>query len=193
MTLKIRTGWDTDSRNAESVARIAEDSGIQSLAVHGRTRACRYRGEAEFETIARVKQVVKIPIIANGDIDTLQKSLEVLRLTNCDGLMIGRGAYGRPWIFRELAQILHGDRKKPRLDKYELRDTMLDHLIELHRFYGDSTGVRVARKHLNWYCNSLANADEFRYRVVRVESASEQISLTKNYFAQNDGGASLAA
>jgi tRNA-dihydrouridine synthase B len=193
VTLKIRTGWDPDHRNAVNIARIAEDSGIQSLAVHGRTRACRYKGEAEFETIARVKDAVKIPVIANGDITTLAKSLEVLRVTNCDGLMIGRGAQGRPWIFRELGQTLSSYPQKPQLDKNELRDIMLDHLGELHRFYGELTGVRVARKHLTWYCNSLANADEFRHQVVRVDSASEQISLTKKYFDQDDGGVSLAA
>ncbi len=193
VTLKIRTGWDTEHRNAEIIARIAEDSGIQSLAVHGRTRACRYKGDAEFETISRIKEIVDIPVFANGDITTLKKSLEVLRLTNCDGLMIGRGAQGRPWIFRELGQLLNPEQNLPQLDKYELRDTMLDHLNELHRFYGEVTGVRVARKHLTWYCNSLANAGDFRRQVVRVESASEQIELTKMYFDREDGGISLAA
>jgi len=193
VTLKIRTGWDTEHRNALQIARIAEDSGIQSLAVHGRTRACRYKGAAEFETIAAVKQAVQIPVIANGDINTPEKSLEVMRLTNCDGLMIGRGAQGRPWIFRELGQLLNPDQEIPQLDKNELRDIMLDHLKELHRFYGELTGVRVARKHLTWYCNSLANADEFRHQVVRVESASEQISLTMTYFDREDGGVLKAA
>jgi tRNA-dihydrouridine synthase B len=116
-----------------------------------------------------------------------------MRLTNCDGLMIGRGAQGRPWIFRELGQLLSGNQESPQLDKNELRDIMLDHLRELHRFYGDLTGVRVARKHLTWYCSSLANADEFRHQVVRVESASEQISLTETYFDREDGGVFLAA
>ena len=193
VTLKIRTGWDPEHRNAVNIARIAEDSGVQSLAVHGRTRACRYKGEAEFETIARVKEAIEIPVIANGDITTLAKSLEVLRVTNCDGLMIGRAAQGRPWIFRELGQLQSSHPQKPQLDKNELRDILLDHLGELHRFYGELTGVRVARKHLTWYCNSLANADEFRHQVVRVDSASEQISLTKKYFDQDDGGVSLAA
>jgi len=186
VTLKIRTGWDAEHRNAVNIAQIAEDAGIQSLAVHGRTRACRYKGEAEFETIARVKEAIDIPVIANGDITSLQKSLEVLRITNCDGLMIGRGAQGRPWIFRELTQLLNPGQVKPQLDKNELRDIMLDHLGELHRFYGELTGVRVARKHLTWYCNSLVNADEFRHQVVRVDSASEQLSLTKAYFDRED-------
>ena len=193
VTLKIRTGWDPEHRNAVNIARIAEDSGIQSLAVHGRTRACRYKGEAEFETIARVKESIGIPVIANGDITSLEKSLEVLRLTNCDGLMIGRGAQGRPWIFRELAQLLNPDQEKPQLDKNELRDIMLDHLKELHRFYGELTGVRVARKHLTWYCNSLTNSDEFRHQVVRVESASEQLTLTKAYFDREGEDETLTA
>jgi len=193
VTLKIRTGWDPNHRNAVKIARIAEDSGIRALAVHGRTRACRYKGAAEFETIARVKESVDIPVLANGDITTAKKSLEVLRLTNCDALMIGRAAAGRPWIFRELGQLLNSHQHLPQLDKCELRATMLDHLNELHRFYGELTGVRVARKHLTWYCKGLANAEEYRHRVVRVESASEQICLTKTYFDQADGGLSLAA
>lgn len=193
VTLKIRTGWDTEHRNAEIIARIAEDSGIQALAVHGRTRACRYKGAAEFDTIARVKQTVKIVVLANGDITTPEKSLEVLRLTNCDGLMIGRGAQGRPWIFRELAQSLVPNQEQPRLEKNELRDTMLGHLSELHRFYGEFTGVRVARKHLTWYCNTLANAVVFRHQVVRADSASEQLRLTREYFDREGGGTSLAA
>ena len=193
VTLKIRTGWDTASRNAVAIARIAEAAGIQSLAVHGRTRACRYAGEAEYETIAEVKAAVSIPVIANGDITTIEKSLEVLRLTNADGLMIGRGAQGRPWIFRELLAALEPPREIPQLEKSELRDIMLGHLDEVHRFYGEETGVRVARKHLTWYCRHLANADEYRYRVVRVDKASAQISLTKDYFERDDAYVSLAA
>lgn len=193
VTLKIRTGWDRDHRNGVTIARIAEDAGIRSLAVHGRTRACRFRGAAEFDTVARIKAAVKIPVFANGDIDTLEKSLEVLRLTNVDGLMIGRGARGRPWIFRQLVLGLSGGTQNASVAKKELRDIMLGHLNELHRFYGDQTGVRVARKHLTWYCGNLANADEFRHRVVRVESASEQLRLTKDYFDQHGGGISMAA
>ena len=193
VTLKIRTGWDAANRNALTIARIAEDAGIQSLAIHGRTRACRYGGEAEYETIAAVKHAIRIPVIANGDITTFEKSLEVLRLTNADGLMIGRGAQGRPWIFRELKTCLAGSAENTQLEKSELRDIMLDHLDEVHRFYGEETGVRVARKHLNWYCRNLANAEEYRYQVVRVDSASAQIRLTKEYFERDNGGVSLAA
>jgi len=193
VTLKIRTGWDPEHKNGSVIARIAEDAGIQSLAVHGRTRACRYKGDAEYETIARIKESLSIPVLANGDLTTPEKSLEVLRLTNADGLMIGRGAQGRPWIFRELKLFLQNDNQKPPLDKTELRDIMLGHLDDLHRFYGQKRGVRVARKHLTWYCDNLANADEFRYRAVRVDSASEQLDLISEYFDRDDGGVSLAA
>ena len=182
VTLKYRTGWDREHRNAVQIGKIAQDAGVVSLAIHGRTRADRYRGEAEYETIARVKEAVNIPVIANGDITTPEKSHEVLRLTNCDGLMIGRGAQGRPWIFRELLAAIDPTVESPHLGKRDLRDIMLGHLDELHRFYGEHTGVRVARKHLTWYCDNLEDAEEFRHRVVRVESASEQVRLTKQYF-----------
>ncbi len=193
VTLKIRTGWDPEHRNGVMIARIAEDAGIQSLAVHGRTRACRYRGDAEFETVARIKESVDIPVIANGDIASLEKSLEVLRLTNVDGLMIGRGALGRPWIFRQLKLGLNANNDVAQVALPELRDIMLGHLNELHRFYGDQAGVRVARKHLAWYCDNLANADEFRHQVVRVDNAWEQLRLTQEYFDRPDVGISMAA
>jgi tRNA-dihydrouridine synthase B len=193
VTLKMRTGWDPAHRNGAQIARIAEQSGIQAIAVHGRTRACRYKGEAEFETIARIKSDVSVPVFANGDITTLEKSLEVLRLTNADGLMIGRGAQGRPWIFRELLAFHRDGKKIESLEKNELRDTMLDHLKELHRFYGNVVGVRVARKHLTWYSKQLVNADEFRYQAVRVESAEDQLRLVREYFCREDGGISIAA
>lgn len=186
VTLKYRTGWDREHRNAVRIGRIAEQAGVTALAIHGRTRADRFRGAAEYETIARVKEIVSIPVIANGDITTIEKSLEVLRLTNADGLMIGRGAQGRPWIFRELLTLVDPTAETTQLGIDDLRAIMLGHLDELHRFYGESTGVRVARKHLTWYCENLANADEFRYRVVRVGSAQEQIRLTEQFFSGMD-------
>lgn len=193
VTLKIRTGWDLRNRNGLEVGRIAEQAGIQALAVHGRTRACRYNGAAEYETIARIKASLSIPVIANGDITTPEKSLEVLRLTSADGLMIGRAARGRPWIFRDLDFYRENGREIAPLDKSKVRDIMLDHLRDLYRFYGDTTGVRVARKHLTWYCAGLNNSEKFRSRVVRVDSASEQIRLTREFFGRHAGDGILAA
>ncbi len=185
VTLKMRTGWDPQHRNAVEIARIAERAGVAALAVHGRTRACRYAGEAEYETIRDVKTAVGIPVIANGDITSLEKSLEVLQLTRADGLMIGRAAQGRPWIFRDLYRLLDSSAENTKINRRELRDIMLGHLRELHRFYGEKTGVRVARKHLGWYLNGLDNSADFRSRVVRVDDASEQIGLTEEFFRNN--------
>jgi tRNA-dihydrouridine synthase B len=199
VTLKMRTGWDERKRNGVEIARIAEASGILAIAVHGRTRACRFKGAAEYETIAQIRNAVAIPVIANGDIATSEKSLEVLRLSSADGLMIGRGAQGRPWIFRELNYFFATGRHAPPLDKNEVRDTILDHLGGLYQFYGETTGVRVARKHLTWYCAGLNNSQEFRSQVVRVDSASEQVRLTREFFGgwpvagQKAGGDALAA
>ena len=193
VTLKIRSGWDQNHRNGVEVARIAEASGIAAIAIHGRTRACRFKGAAEYETVAQIKKEISIPVIANGDIFTPEKSLEVLRLSSADGLMIGRGAQGRPWIFRELNHFLETGRRAPPLDNNEVRDTMLDHLDDLYKFYGETTGVRVARKHLTWYCTGVVNSKEFRSRVVRVESASEQIRLTHEFFRRQAEGTLLVA
>ena len=193
VTLKIRTGWDASHRNGVEIAKIAEASGVTAIAVHGRTRACRFKGAAEYETIAQIKNEISIPVIANGDITTPEKSLEVLRLSCADGLMIGRGAQGRPWIFRELNQFFDTSTQAPPLAKNEVRDIMLDHLGDLYQFYGEAPGVRVARKHLTWYCAGLKNSQEFRSRVVRVDSASEQVRLTREFFGQQAQGNSLAA
>jgi len=193
VTLKIRTGWDPDHRNGVEIARIAEAAGVQALAVHGRTRACRFQGSAEYDTIANIKSAVEIPVTANGDIDTPEKSLEVFRVSSADALMIGRAAQGRPWIFRELNFFHATGRKIPPLAKNDVRDIMLDHLDDLYRFYGEHTGVRVARKHLTWYCNGLEDARSFRSRVVRVDSAAEQIRLTQDYFSRQAGEGDLAA
>ena len=193
VTLKIRTGWDKDNRNGPKIAQIAEQSGIQALAVHGRTRACRYLGEAEFDTVAQIKREVSIPVLANGDITTPEKSLEVLRLSSADGLMIGRGAQGRPWVFRDLNFFHTNGVHVAPLDKDKVRDIMIDHLSDLYQFYGDTTGVRVARKHLTWYCAGIKNAEEFRSQVVRVDSASEQIRLTQQFFGRVTGDNIMAA
>ena len=193
VTLKIRTGWDERNRNGVEIARIAEASGIKAIAVHGRTRACRFKGAAEYATIAQIKKEISIPVIANGDIATSEKSLEVLRLSSADGLMIGRGSQGRPWIFRELNHFFETGSQAPPLDKSDVRDIMLDHLGDLYQFYGETTGVRVARKHLTWYCAGLYNSQAFRSQVVRVDSASEQLRLTREFFRHQAGGNSLAA
>jgi tRNA-dihydrouridine synthase B len=193
VTLKIRTGPDPRQRNGVRIARLAEESGIAALAVHGRTRACRFKGSAEYETIAQIKGAVSIPVIANGDITTIEKAHEVLRLSSADALMIGRAAQGRPWIFRELNHFNQtGEYVRP-LEKTFVRDIMLGHLNELYQFYGEITGVRMARKHLSWYCTKLKNSGDFRSRVVRVNSASEQIRLTLNYFGSKGGSGLLAA
>lgn len=193
VTLKTRTGWDRDHRNGVRIARIAEDCGIRSLVMHGRTRACRYQGEAEYDTIAAVKQAVSIPVIANGDITSIEKSLEVFRLTGADGLMIGRAAQGQPWIFRELNQLLYKKRSIPRLDKSELRAIILGHLNELHRFYGEQKGVRVARKHVAWYFERLAYSGEIRHKALRADSAQQQLDLIEEFFAGEHAADSLAA
>ena len=193
VTLKMRTGWDLQHRNGVEIASIAEDCGIAALAVHGRTRVCKYGGDAEYATIAQIKETVAIPVIANGDIRTPEKSLEVFQLSSADALMIGRGAQGQPWIFRELNHYLKTGESISPLGKSEVRDTMLDHLNDLYRFYGETTGVRVARKHLTWYCAGLKKSDAFRSQVVRVDSASEQLRLTREFFSRQAGDRLLAA
>ena len=193
VTLKMRTGWDREHRNGVDVARIAENAGVRALAVHGRTRACRYTGHAEYDTVARIKETVSIPVIANGDIATSEKSLEVLRVTSADAVMIGRAAQGRPWLFRELNHYFKTGKKIAPLEKHDVRDIILDHLRDLYRFYGEKTGVRVARKHITWYCAELEESDTFRSRAVRVDSASEQIRLTQEYFRRRRGTDEKAA
>ncbi len=181
VTLKIRTGWAPDQRNAVAIARIAEGAGIRALAVHGRTRACRFTGDAEYETIAAVKQAVRIPVFANGDIDTPVKALDVLRRTGADGVMIGRAAQGRPWIFREIEALLAGIAPAaPPLAA--VRDIMLGHLRDLHEFYGAEAGVRIARKHVGWYCSGRPHAQAFRQSVMRIVTPVEQLALVRDYF-----------
>ncbi|ATI02567.1 MAG: tRNA-dihydrouridine synthase B [Cycloclasticus pugetii] len=155
VTLKIRTGWDPLSKNAPTIAKIAEQAGIQALAIHGRTRACKYDGNAEFDTIKLVKQSINIPVFANGDITTPQRARDVLHHTNADGLLIGRGAQGRPWIFREIDHFLKTGETLAPPDFEEIRQVVIRHITQLHQFYGDIMGVRIARKHIAWYFKHL--------------------------------------
>jgi tRNA-dihydrouridine synthase B len=182
VTLKIRTGWDRDHKNGVAIARIAEDAGIRALAIHGRTRDMLYTGEAEYETIAAIKQVVTIPVIANGDVDSPAKAREVLARTGADALMIGRAAQGRPWIFREIAHFLATGAELPPLPPRGIREVLLTHIGELHAFYGEAAGVRIARKHLGWYAKNRPENAAFRDVVNRAESADEQLRLARDYF-----------
>ena len=182
VTLKIRTGWASDARNAPAIARIAEDSGIAALAVHGRTRDQQYTGVAEYDTIADIKSLLKIPVIANGDIDSPEKARAVLDATGCDAVMIGRAAQGRPWIFREVAHYLATGETLPPPSLQEIRDVLLGHLDHLHVFYGELQGVRIARKHLGWYAKDRPENSIFRAVVNRAESAEAQVCLTRDYF-----------
>jgi tRNA-dihydrouridine synthase B len=182
VTLKIRTGWDRANKNAVAIARIAEDSGIAALTVHGRTRADLYTGEAEYETISAVKQAVRMPIIASGDIVSPEKARYVLDHTGADAIMVGRAAQGRPWIFREIAHYLATGEHLPKPGIAEIRDILLGHLAHLHAFYGELSGVRIARKHLGWYAKDRAENEAFRAVVNRAETADEQLRLTRDYF-----------
>jgi len=193
VTLKIRTGWNRDNRNGVRIARIAEDSGIAALAVHGRTRADLYAGEAEYETIAAIKQSVSIPVFANGDVDTPQKARTVLDATRCDGLLIGRAAQGRPWIFREIAHYLATGELLAPPDASEVCAILCGHLEALYAFYGEVAGVRIARKHLSWYAKERAENSAFRNIVNRAESAREQLRLTREYFNATAADLPLAA
>lgn len=184
VTLKIRTGWDKTNRNGVKIAQLAEQSGIQALAVHGRTRACGYGGEAEYDTIAAIKAAVKIPVIANGDIRTPEKAKYVLEYTKADAIMLGRAAQGRPWIFQEILHYLHTGEYLPEPSTLEIRDILLHHLDNLYQFYGDYTGVRMARKHLSWYSKGQPHGAVFRHRINQVETCQEQINGVTEFFAQ---------
>ncbi|WP_129781521.1 tRNA dihydrouridine synthase DusB [Peristeroidobacter soli] len=181
VTLKMRTGWDPEHRNSLTIARMAESIGVQALAIHGRTRACMYQGNAEYQTIRAIKQNVSIPIFANGDIDSGAKAKHVLEQTGVDGLMIGRSAQGRPWIFREILAALNGEFFIPP-SIADVRDIMLAHLRDLHAFYGEEAGVRVARKHIDWYAKSRASAPALRQAVMQATDATTQIDRVQAYF-----------
>jgi tRNA-dihydrouridine synthase B len=182
VTLKIRTGWNAENRNALNIARIAEDSGIAALAVHGRTRDQQYTGVAEYDTIAAVKAALRIPVLANGDVDSPQKAAFVLDHTGADAVLVGRAAQGRPWIFREIAHYLATGEILPEPGLHEVRDLLLGHLEHLHAFYGEVSGVRIARKHLGWYAKDRPENAAFRHVVNRADTASDQLRLTRDYF-----------
>lgn len=192
VTLKIRTGWDPEHRNGPRIARLAEDAGIQALAVHGRTRDDRFLGAAEYDTIATIKQAVGIPVFANGDIDSPEKARAVLEHTRCDGLLIGRAAQGRPWIFREIAHYLATGEHLPAPDDAEVERILLEHLAALHAFYGPEMGVRIARKHVGWYLADRPGATESRALFNRLQDADAQHASIRAFFAQPPIGKQVA-
>ena len=184
VTLKIRTGWDRGNRNAIRIARTAERAGVQALAIHGRTRACGFSGDAEYDTIAAVKAAVGIPVIANGDISTPEQVKQVLDYTRADGVMIGRAAQGRPWMFREIQHYLETGRRLPVPEVGEIHRVLTAHLEDLYQFYGEYTGVRVARKHISWYTKGLAGSAAFRHAMNQLETRFVQTGAVNDFFAQ---------
>ncbi len=182
VTLKTRTGWSRARRNGVEVAMIAEDCGVQALAVHGRTRECRFKGAAEYDTIRDICRELRIPVFVNGDIDSPSKARRILDYTGAAGVMIGRAAQGRPWLFKHIDHYLQTGTELGPLAPAEVRDIMLDHLRNLYHFYGEQAGVRIARKHLGWYCRGRMGAEQYRQQVVRVATAREQTELTSRYF-----------
>ena len=175
VTLKIRTGWDNQNRNATTIARIAEDCGISALAVHGRTRACRFNGHAEYDTIAAVVETTNMPVFANGDITTPQQAKDILDYTGATAVMIGRGAQGNPWIFREINHYLEHGTLPPTPSREELITTVSHHIRAIHQYYGEFLGIRIARKHVGWYVDTLPNGDEFRKYFNQLENPYQQI------------------
>ncbi|QRF57046.1 tRNA dihydrouridine synthase DusB [Variovorax paradoxus] len=182
VTLKMRTGWSMEHRNAVKLARDFESAGVQMLTVHGRTREQGYKGHAEYDTIAAVKAAVRVPVVANGDVRSPEKAREVLAATGADAVMIGRAAQGRPWIFREIAHFLDtGTHLAPPLVA-EVRRLLLDHLVEHYALYGDYSGVRTARKHIGWYVRALPGGEEFRSRMNAIEDCEAQLRAVGEYF-----------
>lgn len=184
VTLKIRTGWDPEHRNAHTIAHIAHNSGIQALAIHGRTRACGFGGQAEYETIAAVRAGSALPVIANGDIATPEQARDVLRRTGADAVMIGRAAQGRPWIFREINHFLRTGEHMPAPGMDEIHAIVRGHLEALHDFYGEPAGVRIARKHIGWYTRRLPQDAAFRARFNQIETAAAQLAEVDGHFAR---------
>ncbi len=184
VTLKIRTGWDKQHRNALSVARIAESAGVRAIAIHGRTRACAYTGNAEYDTIAAVKSEVRIPVIANGDITTPEKVKQVLEYTGADAVMIGRAAQGRPWIFREISHYLATGQHLPLPDVSEIHRVLINHLHDLYDFYGEYSGVRIARKHISWYTKGLVGSAAFRHNMNQLQTTDQQMAAASEFFSE---------
>jgi tRNA-dihydrouridine synthase B len=182
VTLKTRTGWDTDNKNCITIGRLAEDCGIQAFALHGRTKACMYNGEAEYDSIKAVKNALSIPVIANGDIDSPEKAKFVLEYTGADALMIGRPAQGRPWIFQEIQHYLENGTTMPELPLLAVKDILLGHVNALHDFYGEFLGPRIARKHVGWYLKEHEQAREFRRTFNAIEVAELQLEALEGYF-----------
>lgn len=186
VTLKIRTGWNHDNRNALRIARIAQDAGVAMLTVHGRTRSDLYHGEAEYDTIRAVKQSVNMPVVANGDIDSPQKASHVLAYTGADALMIGRAAQGRPWLFREISHYLATGKELAPPRVAEIRRIMHEHLLEHHEFYGAVTGVRTARKHIAWYTRGLPGANLFRHHMNTLDDCQSQLAAILAFFDEQE-------
>ncbi len=182
VTLKFRTGWNREHRNAPAIARIAEDCGVRAIAIHGRTRADQYMGEAEYDTIALVKTQVRIPVIANGDITTPQKARFVFEHTQADGLMIGRAAQGKPWLFREIAHFLSTGTLLPAPSNAEIHAILRSHLADLYAFYGEDTGAKIARKHIGWYTKGIAGAAKFRHAMNQLTAMDAQLAATDEFF-----------
>ncbi|NOQ15049.1 MAG: tRNA dihydrouridine synthase DusB [Methyloprofundus sp.] len=183
VSLKIRTGWDKHSRNAVNIARLAEQAGIAALTVHGRTRACAFKGEAEYDTIKQVKQAVTIPVIANGDITTAEKAQYVLSYTGADAIMMGRAAQGRPWIFQEIQHFLQTGEHAIQTDLDKIKSTLQQHLEDLYLFYGDLNGVRIARKHIGWYFAPLGVLPAtIKSKIYQTDSPAIQLSLVSSAF-----------
>jgi len=183
VSLKIRTGWDKHSRNAVKIAQIAEQSGIAALTVHGRTRACAFKGEAEYDTIKQVKQAVTIPVIANGDINSVEKARYVLSYTGADAIMIGRAAQGRPWFFQEIQHFLQTGEHAIQADLSMIKNTLQQHLEELYLFYGSLNGVRIARKHIGWYFDYLGSLPPaIKSKIYQTDSPEIQLSLVNSAF-----------
>jgi len=187
VTLKIRTGWDKEHKNALVVARIAENAGIQALAIHGRTRACAYAGHAEYDTIATVKAAARIPVIANGDISSPEEARKVLEYTGVDAVMIGRAAQGRPWIFREISHYLATGNHLPLPEVAEIHHVLIKHLYDIYDFYGEYSGVRIARKHISWYTKGLIGSAMFRHAMNQLQTTDQQVSAVNEFFSNLAG------